>query len=160
MKSIEPSACLIDTFCNKVRRINQTIVKQFLILERIMYLSVWHSTRIEPNVDKVEFACHRRTCRRHQFDVIHIRTVKVYLVIVSLAVIAGDKAFILIWVALHDTCSHRLFYLIVQLGDRTDTFSLAILTCPDRKRSSPITATAQVPVVKILKPLAETTGTG
>ena len=156
MQCVEPSACLVNTFGNKIGRIYGAAVKQFLVLERIVYLSVRHGTGIEPHVNEVELACHYLAGRRYKLDVINVRTVQVNLVIVLLAVVTRNETFILIWVACHDTGSNSLLNLVVKFLYRTDADSLAILTGPDRERSTPVAATAKVPVIEVLEPLAET----
>ena len=62
MQSIEPSTCLVNTLCNEVCRIYGAAVEEFLVLERIVDLCIWHCTRIEPHVNEVQFACHHLTC--------------------------------------------------------------------------------------------------
>ena len=84
---------------------------------------------------------------------------KIDLVIVCLAVVTRYKTFILVWVACHYTGSNSLLNLVIEFCNRTDADSLAILTCPDWQRSTPVTATAQVPIVKVFKPLAKTSCT-
>ena len=81
---------------------------------------------------------------------------KVYLVIVLAAVIAGNKTFILVGVACHNTGSNSLLYFVIKLGNGANALGLAILACPYGKRGTPVTAAAQVPVVQILEPLAKT----
>ena len=44
MQCVEPSACLVNTLGNEIGRIYSAAVKQFLVLERIVYLSVRHGT--------------------------------------------------------------------------------------------------------------------
>ena len=84
---------------------------------------------------------------------------QVNLVIVLLAVVTGNEALILVRVACHHTGSNSLLNLIIKLGNRTYADSLAILACPYWQRGTPVTATAQVPVVEILEPLAKTSCT-
>ena len=156
MQSVEPSTCLVNTLSNEICRIYSTVVKYLLILERIVNLGIRHGTRVEPYVNEVKFTCHNLTCRRYKFDIIHVWTVKINPVIVLLAVVTRNKAFILVRIVCHDTGRNSLLNLVIEFLYRTDTDSLAILTCPDRKRSTPIAATAKVPVVKVLEPLAET----
>ena len=160
MKGIEPATCLVYTFGNEIGRVYRTAVEQLLILKRIVYLSVWHSTRIEPHINEIEFAFHNLACGRHKLYIIDVWAVQVYLVVVFLAVIARNKAFILVWVALHYTGSNRLFYFIVQFGNRANAYSLTIFASPYRQWSTPVTAAAQVPVIEIFEPLAETACTG
>src|SRR5690606_6551740 len=92
-------------------------------------------------------------------DLIHIRSVKVYLLIVFLAVVTRYEAFE--WVLFHQTGLYRLFYLTEKLFYRTDTqFLTSILGTPDRQRSTPVTRPAKIPVHQVFKPLTKTTATG
>ena len=99
VECVEPSACLVNTLGNEVRRIHSTAVKQLLVLEWIVDLCIWHCTGVEPNVNEVELTCHNLACWRYKLDVIHIWTVQVNLVVVLLAVVTWNKALILVWVA-------------------------------------------------------------
>jgi len=57
----------------------------------------------------------------------------------------------------HESCSDSLVDLCIKLLDGTDAlFFLAVLRHPDRERSTPIAASAEVPVLDVLKPLSET----
>ena len=46
MQSEEPSACLVDAFGDEIGRINLAVVEDFLVLERIMNLSIRHRAGI------------------------------------------------------------------------------------------------------------------
>ena len=80
---------------------------------------------------------------------------QVYLVVVLLAHITRHKALILQQVALHKACLDALLNLIIQLFNAADADFLTILRAPDRQRSTPEARTAQIPVVQVLKPVAE-----
>ncbi len=51
MHRIEPAACLINPFTDKVRR--ESAFKKLLVLERIMKLCKRHRSGIEPHIDKL-----------------------------------------------------------------------------------------------------------
>ena len=51
------------TFSNEVGRITITAIQCFLILKRIMYLSIRHCTTVKPDVNQVGFAHHLATGR-------------------------------------------------------------------------------------------------
>ena len=57
MEGIEPSACLVHTFCDEVS-CNAELVG-IHIAET--FLRIWHCSRIEPYVDQVELAHHLLT---------------------------------------------------------------------------------------------------
>ena len=81
MQRKEPSAGLIDTFCNEVGGINfaEILTAQ---LERIVHLCIRHSARIEPNIDQIAFAYHPFSFRRYQHNVIDIRTVQIKFIVI------------------------------------------------------------------------------
>ena len=81
-------------------------------------------------------------------------------VVVLLAHVLRIKTIVLKRIACHESGFHSLVDLGVELCDRADAdFLLAVLGAPDRKRCAPETAAAQIPVLNVLKPLAETSGT-
>ena len=132
MECEEPSTGLVNAFGDEVCRINETAVKFLLMFERIVNLCIRHSTRVEPHVDKVCFTFHRQTALRYQDNVIHIRTMQVYLVIILFGVNTGDEAVILIGIGLHKTCCNSFFNFVVQLFNRTDADLFLIFRTPDR----------------------------
>ena len=147
----EPTACLVHTFGDEVRCAGQVCV-----LERIVVLCIRHRAAVEPNIDEVQLTLHRLTARRNEDDSVYVRAVQVddRRIVVSLAVVAH-----LVFrprVGFHEARFHGLVYLGEQLCNRTDTNLLfAVFGTPDRKRSTPITRAAQVPVVQVLQPFAE-----
>ena len=81
--------------------------------------------------------------------------------VVGLGVFAGNKSAVLVWIGCHHTGCNRFFDLIIKSRDTVDTyFFLAVVSTPDRKRSTPVTASGQIPVLKILEPFAKTPRTG
>ena len=115
MQGEEPATRLIHTFIDEVGREGISLVDGIAMLERIVNLCVRHRTRIEPNVDQVSLALHRLTRLAHQYDIIYIRTVKVYLVIVFLSVVARNESLLFQRIACHDASSHTLLYLCIEL---------------------------------------------
>ena len=63
MESEEPSASLVDTLSDEISGIYFTSVEQFLVLKRIMDLSIRHGTGVKPHVDQVKLSLHRLTRR-------------------------------------------------------------------------------------------------
>ena len=126
-----------------------------------MELRIGHSTRVKPHVDEVGLPVHGPTRRTHKNYIVNIRTVQIYLLIIILAVIAGNESFFLIWILRHHTGLYSEFDLIVECLHRVDArFLLAILCTPDRKRGAPVTRTGKVPVLQILQPFTEASRTG
>ena len=158
MQRKEPATGLVNSFCDKVGRINLTAIQFFLMFERIMDLCIRHGTGIEPYVDKVCLTFHRFTARTNQKHIIHERTMKIDLIIIGLIIVTGNEAFILQRIVRHHTGSNSLFYFIVKFLYRTDADFFTVFRTPDRQWSSPISASTQVPVIKILQPFSETAG--
>ncbi len=78
MERIKPSAGLIDPFGDEVGRID---LRELIFGDmRIENLSKGHRSRIEPYVDQVRFAMHGFAAVRHQYDLVDIRTMKVYFI--------------------------------------------------------------------------------
>ena len=156
MQRKEPSAGLVHALGDEIRRAGQVCV-----LERIVILCIRHCAAIEPYVDEVQFALHRLAARRHEDDAVHIRTMQIddRRIVVRLAIIAH---FVLRpRVRFHEARLHRFLDFIEQFCDRTDTnFLFAVLGAPNRQRCTPITTTAQVPIVQVLQPFAETACSG
>ena len=139
MKGEEPSTCLVYSFCDKICRERFTVVDEFAILERIVYLCVRHGSRVEPNVDKVEFACQHVSCLAHQLDIIYVWTMEVNLIVVRLTHIARYEAFFFQRIAAHHTCSYSLLDFVIELFYRTNADFLAgVAIAPDWKRCAPI----------------------
>ena len=118
MEGEEPSAGLVNTFGNEIRRINLTVVKCLFILKGIMNLRIRHRARVKPYVDKVFFALHWLSGSRNKDDVIDIRTMEVYTVIIILIIFSRDKSCFLIRILSHDTGGNSTLYFVVQLLNR------------------------------------------
>ena len=148
---------MVYTFGNEIGRIDATAVEGFFIFERIVNLSIRHGTGVEPNVDKVAFALHGQTAFAHQNDVVYVRTVQVDFVVIGFIHVAGNEAQFLVGIFRHEAGSHRFFNFVVQFFERTDAnFFAAVAVAPNGQRCSPVTRTAQVPVVEVFQPFAET----
>ena len=130
------------------------------MLERIMNLGVRHGTGVEPHVDKVGLPLHRLTRGTNQNDLIHKRTVQIYFVIIVLTVIARNETTVFQRIGSHQSGRYRFLDFGIQFLHRTDTDFLTVFRPPDRQRRTPITATAQVPVIQVLQPFTETSGPG
>ena len=64
-------------------------------------------------------------------------------------------------IGVHHSRGHRLFDLRIEFRNSPDAdLLLAVVRTPDRERSAPETAAAQVPVLDVLQPLSETAGAG
>ena len=159
MQSEEPSTCLVNTLVDEVGGECLTLVYHFLILKRIVDLCVRHRTRVKPYVDEVALALHWLTALAHEHDVVNIRAMEVDLVIVLLRIITGNESFVFQWVALHHSGSYSLFNLVVEFLHTANALLLTVLIAPDRQRSTPIARAREVPVVEVLKPVAETSCT-
>ena len=94
MQRKEPAARLVDTFGDEVGGIDCAVIEFVLMLERIVDLSIGHGTGVEPHVDQVGLALHRLSRWRNKDNVVNIRTVQVYFMIVAVAVIAGHEALV------------------------------------------------------------------
>ncbi len=104
-----------------------------------MYLCIRHGTGIKPYVNQVRFALHRLAVFRDKDDIVHVRTVQVYLVVILFGIYARLEALLLVRVRLHQAGSHRFLYFVVELFYRLDTLFLAIVLCtPDGQWSTPI----------------------
>ena len=160
MKRKEPAAGLIDTLGDEVGRIYGAAVESLLVFKRIVDLGVRHRAGVEPHINEVELALHRLACGRNEDDVVNVRTVEINLVVVSLAVVARNEAFFLPGVRLHETGGNRFLNFIVEFFNAANAQFLLVVATPDRQRSAPVAATAEVPVVEVLEPLAETSGSG
>ena len=84
MESEEPSARLVDTLGDEVGRVGCAVVDEFAVFKWVVYLGVWHGTRVEPHVYEVEFASEDIALVRDELDVVDIGAVEVYFVIVLL----------------------------------------------------------------------------
>ena len=86
---------------------------------------------------------------------------KVDLVVVFLAHVRRIEALIPQWIRSHKTSLDSLIELGEELGGGTDAdLLLPVFRAPNGQRCAPETAAAQTPVLDILKPLSEATGTG
>ena len=177
MQSEEPSTCLVNTLVDEVGRIElrrnsisfvsamdksiavSLCATSHLTLEWIVKLSIRHRTRIEPNVDKVALTIHWLTFFVYQNDIVDIWTMKVYLIIVLLAVVARNEALILHRIALHNACRNSLLYFCIQFLKATNALLATVFVTPYWQWSTPETRTREVPIVQVLKPVAETTCT-
>ena len=160
MEREEPSTRLVNTFGNEIGRVGGAFVNQFLVFKRVVNLCVWHGTGIKPHVDEVEFASEHIALVRHQFDVIYIRTVQVYLIVILLTHVARHETLLLQWVRCHHASSHSLLNLVVEFLHAADAHFLAsVAVAPDGQWSAPVARTREVPVVEVLEPLAETSRT-
>ena len=160
MQSEEPSACLVYSLVDEVGGESQPLVYHVAVLKRIVYLCVWHGTRVEPNVDEVALALHGLSALADEHYLVYVWTVQVDAVVVLLRIVARHEAFVLQRIAFHHAGSHCFLYLLIEFLKASDANLLAVLVAPYRQRCAPEARTRQVPVVKVLKPVAETSGTG
>ena len=157
MQSVEPATGLVHAFGYEVGRCSESRGIQ----AAKPFLGIRHGAGIEPDVDKVRFASHFATGCRYKVNLIHIGTVKIYLVVVFEAHIGRVEAFVFQRIGCHDAGGNGFFDFCVKLFYRADAdFLFAVFGTPDGQRSAPVTAAAEVPVLDILKPLAEAAGTG
>ena len=114
MESKEPATCLVNTLCDEISRICVARINHILILEWVVNLCVWHSTRVEPYINKVELTSKYITTLANKLYIVNVWTVDVYAVIVLLTHIAKHEALVLEWVALHYASLYSLLYLIIE----------------------------------------------
>ena len=85
---------------------------------------------------------------------------QVNLIIILLSIYARLETCFLIWVRDHHTSGNSFFNLLIKLLYALDAYFLTVIfRAPDRQRCTPITRTAQVPVVQILQPFAKSSCT-
>ena len=157
VKGIEPSPGLVDALGYEIGRAAEIGA----VLATQAGLGVGHRARIEPDVYQVCLAHHLPAGRAHEEYVVDIRPVQVDSVVVLLTHVGRVEAGLPEGVRLHDSGSHSLVNLGIELGGRTYAQLLpAVLGTPDRKRGAPVAAAAQVPVLDVLKPFPETSGPG
>ena len=129
-QGIEPSSglvyCLGDEFCREL------LFEEILIFKGIMMLCERHGTGIEPAVDHLRNTVHLfAALRTLDGNGIDVRTVKLNI--------------------LRTVIGHGL-----QLFNASDGMLMTTLTLPDVQRSSPVTVTADAPVLHIFQPVTET----
>ena len=78
MKGIEPSPRLVHSFRYKIRRRPERVLSEI----PQAFLSVWHRARIEPHVYQIAFAFHFLAGSGNKENIVHIRTVEIYPVII------------------------------------------------------------------------------
>ena len=152
----EPSACLVYSFRDEIGG-----TRGVAVLKRIVILGIRHRAGVEPHINQIELALHGFAGRRDEYDGVNIRTMEVddRRIVVSLAVIA--RFMVRPRVCFHETGLDGFVYFYKEFGNRTDANLFgSIFGTPDRKRSSPVTRAGEVPVVEVIEPLAETSGTG
>ena len=155
MKREEPSACLVHALVDKVggeelRRNGVALVcavdKRLtvglgaachLALKRVVELGIRHGARIEPHVDKVALTIHGLALVVDKNNIVDIRTVEVYAVIILLGEIARHKALVLHRVALHHAGSNSLLDLGIKLLKRAYALLTTVLVAPDGQRGAP-----------------------
>ena len=155
MQRKEPSTRLVNTLVDEVTGEGCAVVNEFLVFKGIVLLGVWHRAAVEPHVYEVALALHRLATLADQDDVIDIRTVQVNLVVVLFRHVTRHKAILLQRIVLHDASLDGFLDFIVQFLDRADANLLTVLRAPDGQRCTPETATAEVPVVQVVEPVAE-----
>ena len=95
MKGEEPSACLVYSFVYEVGRKCSALVNRIGVFKRIMYLRIRHAAGVEPNVNQVSLALHRFAGLAAKYDIVYIRTVEVYFIVVLLRIVSWHKAIVL-----------------------------------------------------------------
>ena len=173
MKREEPSSSLVDSFVDKVCweigrrywrsfviRVYHSLTISFctachLSLEWIVQLCIGHRATIKPNIYQVGFTIHWFTCGIDKHDIVHIRAVEVYTVIILLRIISRNESIVFQRIALHHTSLYRALNFIVEFFDTTDTLLVTIGIAPNRERRTPETRTRKVPVVEVLQPVAK-----
>ena len=138
MEREEPTTGLVHAFCDEIGGEEVTLVKFFLVLKRIVQLSVGHGAGIEPNVNEVSLAAHGSTGGRNEHNLINVGAVQVNAVIVLSAEVSRNKTFLLQRIRFHETALYALFDFCIELFQRGDAhFLFRVGVAPDGQRCSP-----------------------
>ena len=127
---IEPAAGLVNGLGDEISR--ETLLKNFLVLKRIMPLGKRHGTGVEPAVDNFRYTVHFLTTFR-AFDGhgINVRTVQFDIV---RAVVAH----------------------FLEFGNGANRVLMTAFAFPNRQRRAPVTVTGQAPILYMFEPVTET----
>ena len=156
VEGVEPSSGLVDAFRNEVRGCTELLLAE----AAQAFLRIWHRAGVEPHVDEVALPGHLASAVGHEVYVVHIWPVEVYPVIISKGHVRRVETLVLERIGCHDSGCYSLLYLGVELGCGADALLfLSILGAPDRERGAPVAASGEVPVLDVLEPLSETSGT-
>ena len=157
MKGIEPAARLVDAFGDEVGS-----TAEIRSMEPAKAgLGIGHGAAVEPDVDKVGLPLHLLAAGAYEEDIVDIRTVEVDLVVVGLRHVIGVEALCTERILRHEAGLDSLVDFVVKLSYGADAkLFLAVFGTPHRQRSTPVAAAAEVPVLDVLEPFAETAGTG
>ena len=80
MQGIEPSSCLIHALCDEIRSTTEITC----ILASESCLRIRHRAGIKPHVYQIRLSCHLLPAWADKENIIHIRTMKIYPVIIVL----------------------------------------------------------------------------
>ena len=132
-QGVEPSSCLVHCLGNESGR--ELLLESLFVLKRIVMLRKRHRSGVKPAVDDLRDSLHAvfAAFRTGAYILVDIRPVQFY----------GQSVF---------SAGHLLQFFA---GTDADLLS-AVLTLPDRKRSSPVAVAADTPVLYIFQPVAET----
>ena len=156
VEGVEPSAGLVDAFGDEVCRAAELGAAKVAQA----FLGVRHRAGVEPYVDEVALADHLLPAVADKEDIVDVRPVEVYLVVILKAHISRVETLVGQRIGGHNAGLDGLLDLVVELLDGAYAFLLlAVLGAPDRERCAPIAAAAEVPVLDVLEPFAETAGT-
>ena len=127
---VEPASGLVNRLADECSR--EVLFEGLLILKRIMVLCERHGTGIEPAVDNFRYTVHLLAAAR-----------------------AGDGNGIDVGAMQLDIVRAVLRHAL-QLFNASDRMLMAALALPDIQRSTPVTVTADTPILYVLQPVTET----
>ena len=162
VEGVEPTAGLVHAFRDEIRRIRGAsrpvgcAFDALPVLERVVPLRVRHAAGVEPDVDEVGFTVHRTAVGRLEDDAIHDVLVQVDVGVVGIRHVTRRE--FRERVGCHQPPLHGFRARVEQFLHGADAPRLAaVLRPPDGNGNAPVARTAQVPVVQVLEPFAETT---
>ena len=157
MQGVEPASGLVHSLGDEVR----STAEIGTVPASEPCLCIRHRSGVEPHVYEVGLPGHLAPARAHEEDIVHVRTVEVYPVVILLAHIIRVEALVPERIGLHKSGFYSFVDLIVELPHRTYAdFFPAVIAAPYRERCSPIAAAAEVPVLDVFQPLAESSAAG
>ena len=128
---VEPASCLVYSFRNKICR--ELLLKQFFVFKWIVVLCKRHSAGVKPAVNHFRYTVHGLAAfRTRHGNFVNVRSVQLY----------GFCCFV---------SAHFKEFL-----SAADGMHMSAFTFPYVQRRSPVTVTADTPVLYVFQPVAET----
>ena len=95
MKREEPASRLVNTLVDEIGGERLVLVNGITIFKWVMNLCIGHRTRVEPHINEVCLTLHRLTGSTNKNDIVYIRAVEIYLIIIFLRHISRNETFVL-----------------------------------------------------------------